>query len=405
MNWKNTWRDFRKHPLALPLYLPTILIALSWGIREPVLPLYAREFGASYAIVGLILSAQHLGMLITDVPSGLILARLGTRRAMLLGMVCSTAGATALWWAQSETELFAYRLLSGFGYAVYSIARHAYLAESIPLASRGRAVALFGGLFRIGRFAGPALGGLIAAEMGLRFPFLLIALCNGMALAAVALFMPKGCESRAQRQVSLANYLAQLRTTLVAQRRLILPIGAGQLLAQMVRTAPATLIPLLGSDVLGLDVRQIGLVVSIGAAIDMSLFYPAGLIMDQFGRKFAIVPSFLLQGAGLLLVPLATGFGGLALATIVIGFGNGLSSGAMMTIGADLAPPQSRAPFLGIWRLIGDTGFMVGPVAVGNIANLASLAATAGVMGGAGIAAALIFLVLVPETLRLSRDR
>ncbi|MCB0139017.1 MAG: MFS transporter, partial [Caldilineaceae bacterium] len=60
---------------------------------------------------------------------------------------------------------------------------------------------------------------------------------------------------------------------------------------------------LYGADMLGLDVQTIGWIVSISSFVDMSLFYPAGFIMDRFGRKFAYVPCFLIQGIGMALIP------------------------------------------------------------------------------------------------------
>ena len=124
----------------------------------------------------------------------------------------------------------------------------------------------------------------------------------------------------------------------------------------IVRSGWSAIIPLYGADVLGLQAAEIGLIVSLISALDMSLFYPTGMIMDRLGRKWAIVPSFSIQSIGLVLVAAATGPLGLLLAGLVIGFGNGLGAGTMMTLGADLAPPGAREEFLGVWRLIGIRG-------------------------------------------------
>jgi MFS family permease len=175
------------------------------------------------------------------------------------------------------------------------------------------------------------------------------------------------------------------------------------MLAQMVRTGPTILFPLYGADVLGLDVAAIGAVISIGAAVDMTLFYPTGVIMDRYGRKFAIIPSFLLQGIGLALLPFIQSFTGLAFVAGLVGLGNGLGSGTMLTLGADLAPPESRGEFLGMWRLIGDSGSMVGPIMGGAIAGWLALPIAAVVMGSSGLISSLVFATLVPETNRQER--
>ena len=71
----------------------------------------------------------------------------------------------------------------------------------------------------------------------------------------------------------------------------------------------------------------------------------------------------------------------------------------MMTLGADLAPSNARGVFLGIWRLIGDIGFAVSPMAVGAIADLFTLQAGSWIGCGIGFSAATVFYFLVPETL------
>lgn len=101
---------------------------------------------------------------------------------------------------------------------------------------------------------------------------------------------------------------------------------------------------------------------------------------------------------GIGLVPLADSFVTLSAAGIVIGLGNGLGSGSMMTLGADLAPEGATGEFLGIWRLIGDVGMVVGPLVVGFIASALSLDGSAYALAAAGIAASLTLAFLVQET-------
>jgi MFS family permease len=168
----------------------------------------------------------------------------------------------------------------------------------------------------------------------------------------------------------------------------------------MIRAGRTIVVPLYAADVLGLDVQAIGFVESASRAIDLAMFFPAGLVMDRKGRKWAIVPSFLLQAAGMALVPLAGDVSMLVTATCVYGVGNGLGSGSMTTVGADLSPPEARGEFLGIWRLIGDAGASSGPLIVGSVADLLVLPAAILVIAGAGVVAAAVFGLFVPETLR-----
>src|SRR3712207_2554795 len=104
------------------------------------------------------------------------------------------------------------------------------------------------------------------------------------------------------------------------------------------------------------------------------------------------------MAVGVALVPLASGFGGLLLAAAVIGLGNGLGSGSMMTLGADLAPRGATGEFLGLWRLIGDTGAAGGPLAVGSLTDALGFEASAYVLACVGLAASLTLALMVKET-------
>jgi MFS family permease len=174
--------------------------------------------------------------------------------------------------------------------------------------------------------------------------------------------------------------------------------GVAQIFAQMVRTGRLLIIPLFAANELGLGAAQIGLIMSISSVIEVVMFFPAGVLMDRFGRKTASVPCFAIMAIGMALIPLTSGFVGLLLVSCFIGVGNGLGSGSMMTLGADLAPPEATGEFLGIWRLIGDSGGFLGPIVVGVVAGLLSLQGSAWALSVVGVLAALSLALLVRET-------
>jgi MFS family permease len=167
---------------------------------------------------------------------------------------------------------------------------------------------------------------------------------------------------------------------------------------QMLRIGRQTLIPLWGER-LGLDVATIGLIFGLSRAIELILVYPAGTLMDRLGRKWAAVPCLLVQSVGLALIPLTGGFSGLLLVSLLAGIGNGLGSGIVMTLGADLSPRSLTGEFLGIWHLMGDAGAMSGPLLIGVIAQGFGLQFAPLLIAVFGIAGAWLMVFKVTETL------
>lgn len=383
--------------LILPVYLPTFLLSFGEGVLVPTLPLYAQSFGISFSLVSLVVAASGLGTVLADIPAGMLMDRIGRRPAMLIGVGALALCTLAMGLAHVYPELIVYRLIAGVGAAMWNISRHTYITDVTSAQDRGRALAVFGGVGRLGFFAGPAAGGALGASYGLRTPLLCYA-----ALAAVVFVLSVFFTSEMRRAVvpHRTAHWRQVSDLFVQHARSFSTAGAAQMFAQMIRAGRHLIIPLYGASVIGLDVASVGWIMTISSAIDMVMFIPAGLIMDRFGRKYASVPCFLLMAVGMGLIPLSTTFTGLLIATTVMSFGNGLGSGSMMTLGADLAPREATGEFLGIWRLIGDVGSAGGPLVVGNLADVFGLSVATEVLAGIGLLAAATLLFFVPETLR-----
>ena len=392
--------------LVLPVYIPTVLLSIGTGVLVPTLPLYADGFDVGLSLVSIAVAAIGLGTLVGDVPTGVLLERFGRKPVMVTGTLLLAVTTLLLVFLPYFPALVALRFIGGIGSAMWNISRMAYLTDVVPIRDRGRALSMFGGVSRIGVFIGPAIGGFIGQAYGLTASFYISAAAAALA-ALISVFF-----TRETRHVE-AGVQRHMRWAVVGgvvkrHYRELGTAGSAQIFAQMIRAGRQIIVPLYASRVLGLDVAQIGSIVSISSAVDMSLFLPAGILMDKLGRKYASVPSFLVMAVGMAMIPFTTSYLGMLVATCVIGFGNGIGSGTMMTLGADLAPREATGEFLGVWRLIGDVGSTGGPLVVGGLADVAT-AVTASVsiglmvssltLSGVGVLAATTLMLFVRETL------
>lgn len=177
-----------------------------------------------------------------------------------------------------------------------------------------------------------------------------------------------------------------------------LGVAAASLAA--VRSARQVVLPLWGVSI-GLDAQTIALVVGISGAIDFALFYASGQVMDRFGRLWAALPAMLLMGLGFLALAFTHDLDSsamwFAMFAAVLGVGNGLSSGILLTLGADIAPRTDPAPFLGSWRMLTDAGGAIAPLLVSGIAALSTLSLATGTIGVLGLLGAAAFVRWVPR--------
>src|SRR5215207_5440594 len=136
--------------LLLTVYIPAALLAFGQGILLTTLPLYISSLDVSYGTVSLVVGAAALGTLVTDVPAGALVGRLGLRPTMLIGTTMVGLGTLALAFVVDIPLLIAGRFMAGVGTALWGLSRHAFVAASIPVSMRGRAISVFGGVNRIG---------------------------------------------------------------------------------------------------------------------------------------------------------------------------------------------------------------------------------------------------------------
>ena len=407
------------------VYGPTVLFALGEGAVIPLVPVIAAQLGADVATAALVSSALVVGQLCGNIPAGWAVARIGERFTMAIAGLVSLAGIFGMAFAPSLGVFAIAVFLIGFCAAAFGLARHSFMTTRVPLSFRARALSLLGGTFRLGMFVGP----FVAA--GLLFLFgdehATVWFFGGCLVATVLLvlfgpdpekqfFAAPPPDARTRRESLLAEDTGEPVTgsiplgkqepgggvfrTMWRHRRVLSTLGLAAASLAAVRSTRQVVLPLWGVSI-GLDAQTIALVIGISGAIDFALFYASGQVMDRFGRLWAALPAMVLMGAGFVALafthdlPQAAMW--FAMFAAVLGVGNGLSSGILLTLGADAAPKAEPAPFLGSWRTLTDAGGAVAPLLVSGIAAVASLAVATGVMGVVGLLGALAFVRWVPR--------
>ena len=389
---------FTLRGIAVAAFGPTLLFGIGQGAILPVVALSARDLGASVALAALIVTLIGLGSWFFNLPASLVTLKFGERWAIVgaavaAGLALAAAGLSSL--IPNGLWLLAVAMaVVGMSGAVFGLARQKYLTEAVPVEFRARALSTLGGVNRIGVFIGPFLGAAVMQFSGIGGAYWVGVVA--MAAAALLSLTIPDLEVADGSDGGHKGPDPTLRSVAVSHAKVFLSVGVGILLLSALRSSRQVVIPL-WADHLGMDASSASLIYGLSGAIDMLVFYPAGKLMDRKGRQFVAVPSTLLMGAALLLIPLTGSFTGLLLAALLIGFGNGISSGLVMTLGADFSPDRGRGQFLGLWRFMADAGSTGGPVLLSGVTALASLGAGISATGILGFAAAAVFAVVIPR--------
>ena len=393
--------------LAPMIYGPTLLYALGEGAVLPVLPMLAARLGADVAMTALVVSALVVGQVCGNLPAGWLVARIGERLTMTAAAAVTLLALAGLVWAPSLAVFSFSVFVVGVCAAAFGLARHAFMTTRVPLAYRARALSLLGGTFRLGMFIGPFVAAALLAMTSVETTAVwLFALCL-LATMALVLFGPdpetvvaSGERSAGDTRPATSQPPTGVIRTMVRHRGILLRLGLSASCLSGVRATRQLILPLWGVSI-GLDAPTIALVMGISGAIDFALFYASGQVMDRFGRLWAALPALVLMGAGFVALSLTHDLGNaagwFALLAAVLGLGNGLSSGILLTLGADLAPVHNPAPFLGSWRALTDAGGAATPLLVSALTALVSLPVAVGAVGAVALMGAAGFLRWVPR--------
>ncbi len=365
------------------VYGPTLLFAIGQGAVLPVIALSARELGASIGVAGLVVALTGVGQIIGDVPAGALADRLGERWALFVSVFATAVALGGCVVAPSVPLLGACILVTGIAGAVFSLARQTYLTDLLPANARGRGMSSLGGSHRIGLAIGPFIGAWAVGPMGTDGAYL-VHLVAAAATLGLLWFLP---DLPAADTPVDPDGPATVWSVFRAHRRVLATVGVAALLVGAARAARITVIPL-WCEHAGLDVAQTSLVAGVAGVVEIVLFYPAGALMDRMGRAGVGAASMLVVAAGLAVLPLTHTLATITVAAALVGLGNGLSSGLVLTLGADVAPVHSKSLFFGGWRLIADIGVAAGPLAVGVVATVAPMAVACVASAALGVSAA-----------------
>jgi len=378
--------------LLVPVYLPWGAATLGAGVVLPVLPLYLEQTGLSLSSIGTVLAASGIGSALGGVPASSMAERRGTDRLMAAAVVLLAVTTALLGLTGAVVALAAMRVGHGFGFSGLTQSRQLVVAREVELSLRGRVNAYIGGMHRLAYVIGPVLGGAVYDQWGANPTFVLAGTLTGVGM--LALVLPGG---RDDHPVAPPAERVSIASSLWRYRRQLMIASLGPLLVAAARQGRHVVVPLIG-DELELDPAAIGLLVAIGTAADFLLFPVAGWLMDRFGRLTSMVPAFTLMAGGLTLLAVADTVAQAVVAGVVMGLGNGLSAGSMLTLSTDLAPPDEPGPFIAGFHTLSGTGNFLGPLAVGWVADAHGLGAASFVLAVTLMAGVAWLVFVIGET-------
>ncbi len=366
-------------------------VAVAAFARIPLLPDIGSDLSLTAGEIGLLTTAFGLGRLLTDLPAGrladAVVPTVGlTGAGLLLALSCAVlASAEAFAVALGASALIgcASALTNTTGMYVFATAADAH--------RRGASMAIYVTALMSGQMVGPALGGAIGSVAGWR-PAIAVSAAIGAGVAAVCGVLWWRAHAGPRPAVRTAHAHSDSATTATGPPRRELFALALAPFATFFGMAglTQTLIPLIGNGELDFSASAIGLAIGAGAALRFVSAWVAGVASDRLSRRVVLVPSLVLMAAGAAVLALASNVVTWGASILLVALGSSGVSVAAAAV-ADRVPAPELGRELGVFRLVGDLGLVLGPIVTGFIyqasgPRVAGLAAAA-VFAAAALAA------------------
>lgn len=335
------------------------LVYLAVGATGPLLPEVRRALGLSAADIGVVVAAFGLARLCLDLPTGPLAARFGFRLPFLLGALLLAVGSAGSAAAASVVGLAAAQALAGVGCVLCHVTALVVLSARAAAGHSGRLMGFYFGATFAGLAIGGAIAGQLAAGWGWRAAF---AGAAGFAVAGLGAALALRGDDAIRRRPTAASGVLGWRDALTPRLLSIYLLHFTALfLWAGVRTA---VWPSLAADLGGLSVEAIGLALGIGSFVTLGTLVWAGALGDRWGKRPVLTVGLLASAVGLAVPVLGTSALALLASLLLLDLGQGILAPVASALLADLHDQRDIGAATGVMRLLGDVGWLVGPLLV-----------------------------------------
>lgn len=363
-----------------------------------LIPLHLQDRGVG--VISLVAGGAGVGGILSADLIGRTAERVNPGRLVQVGVATKAAAVLAVGMVDELVVLVALSAMTGVSTSAIRVGSQIIVRNVVANDRRGRVHGAQGFISRAQALAAPAVIGFLWQNAGSAWSFV-----TPVAVSVVALLVAGPTRSvsdgaNGSQTVNGDSNDSNDRDTGTGDRYQPMPVAdmirysTGPVLYTAARSGRMLLLPLVGLAA-DMSPAEIGLLVSLSAAADVLVAPVSGPIMDRRGRLATIVPAFSLMAAGFVVLGLAASGWMLAAAAIVLGLGNGFSSGLLLTLGTDLAPEGNEGTFLGRFGAMTDTGRLIGPFLVGLLGQqfgLAPAATTLALVTAVALGCVLVFI-------------
>ncbi|MFW6175082.1 MAG: MFS transporter, partial [Chloroflexota bacterium] len=333
----------RENPVLFTIALATTVSMMGNSAAGPVLPLFARSFGAGATVVGVVVGSFGFSRLFVNIPSGIVGEKYGRTALMAGGLGFMSFGHLMAGFSGSALELVAWRVVTGVGSAAFMTGAMAYIADISTPGNRARLMSVRQGSLLAGTTFGPLIGGVLGDFAGLQWPFFFAAALTAIGAVWVAVRLPNrppsASEGRGRRPEAQSGEETQQGSptrAMLTNPTFIIVAVFGMMIFFTRSGSRQSIVPLLATEELGMSASLLGVMIFVMTLMNFLTIWPAARLSDRLGRKATMVPGIAVAAGGLALFAIAPNIPMLFVSAVVMGAGMGVGGVAPQAFAGDL---------------------------------------------------------------------
>ena len=307
------------------LFIAAFTSMMGVGIVVPLLPVYARDLGASGVYVGLVFGAFSLSRSVFLPYFGRLSDKKGRKPFIVLGLFGYMIIPLAFMGSDKVEVLIAFRVLQGVAAAMILPVAQAYVGDITSSGDEGFNMGLFHMAGFMGLSIGPLVGGVIDDHLNLNAAF---ACMSALALTGFVFSLLLLPPTRFERVITRGSEPADWKH-LMGDRSV-----CGLFVFRLVFTTCVGILwgflPVYADSQFSLSSGAIGILLMLGIFTSGVMHVPMGAIADRFNKSRLMAAGGLIVVFAMIAFNRADNFRDLLWAIMLFGIGGGTATPALM---------------------------------------------------------------------------
>ena len=339
------------------LCISVLIFYIGVGASTPIIPLYARYLGATYADLGLMGLAYSITFMALAIPSGRFSDLIGRRKALIISTALCGLLSIMYILAKKVSILILIRTIEGMAFSIFWTSLDAFSTEILSSDMAGRSMGIVTASYGVGYITGSFVGGYTTLTMSFEAVFLLYFVSS---LASVVMLIPveSGRERKETEALSFSGL--NLRHMAVA--------GAVATLYCVAFIVFLTLFPAYAED-LGANPFLVGVLSAAFWIGRLTAFPLTGYLSDKIGRGETLSPVLMLGAVFSMIIAFYTDFRLLMISSLMIGVAVGAAFPVTVAFISDYAPESRKGVAMGFFETSCGFGMIVGSILGGFLAQ------------------------------------